>query len=183
MENLFYFCSMRKLFFLIPFFLVSCEKYVTEISDLSLSGRYVVSQVDVINSDGNNQSFIGGQTYVGEYPHPFNNIQVNNFYILFDGSGFNGFFKMVRLQPFSSNLWLYGNDQDLFFSVYGNTSYSYGYLVLTYTPISSTTKKTLTFRIEEDGLEHLKLLSTGINTNGGLGPKSQIRLYLQREHP
>lgn len=174
---------MRKLILIIPFFFLSCEKYVSEISELSLSGRYIVSQIDVINSDGNNETYVGGQIYNGEYPHPFNNIQVNNFYILFDGSGFTGFFKMVRLQPFTSNLWLYGNNKDLFFNVYGNTSYSYGYLVLTYSPIGSNTKKTITFRIEEDGLEHLKLLSTGIYTNGGSGPKSQIRLYLQREHP
>ncbi len=173
---------MKKLLFCLSLItLLSCEKYVTEISDLTLSGRYVVSQVDVINSDGNNRTFIGGEVYSGNYPHPFNNIPINNFYILFDGNGFIGFFKLDRLHPFTADRWTYGNNKDLFFNVYGNNSYSHGYLVLTYKPNGSASNKTITFRIEEDGFESLILLSTGIYKNDGT--KSQIRLYLHREHP
>jgi hypothetical protein len=171
---------MRKtiLLFLV-FVLTSCEKYVTEISDLTLSGRYIVYQVDVIHTNQPSQTFVGGQTYTGNLPHPFNNISINNFYILLDGSGFNGIFKLVRLQ---SNLWLYGNKPDfLFFHVENNNAYNLGNLVLNYKPIGSETFKNLTFKIEEDGFEHLKLLHSGIYDNQG--QKTQIRLYLQREHP
>ena len=172
---------MKKLLFCLSLFtLISCEKYVTEISDLTLSGRYVVSRIDVVNSNGNNQTFEGAQVYSGDYPHPFNNIPVNNFYMLFEGSGFIGFFQLGRLQPFNLNQWLYGNNKNLFFRVYGNNSYNHGYLALEYKPIGSTSNKIITFLIEEDGFEHLKLLSSGIYKNG---IKTQIRLYLQREHP
>ena len=160
--------------------LLSCEQYVTEISDVTLSGRYVVYQVDVIRTNQTSQTFVGG-TYNGNLPHPFNSISINNFYILLDGSGFNGFFKLVRLQPYQSNLWLYGNNSDLFFRVVNNNAYNLGYLVLNYKPIGSETFKNLTFKIEEDGFEHLKLLHSGIYDNQG--QKTQIRLYLQREHP
>jgi hypothetical protein len=44
---------MRKLFLLLVILsLTSCEQYVTEISDLTLSGEYVVTEVQVINSNG-----------------------------------------------------------------------------------------------------------------------------------
>jgi hypothetical protein len=39
----------------------------------------------------------------------------------------------------------------------------------------------MVFRIEEDGLEHLKLLYAGQYNNQA--NKTQIRLYLHREHP
>jgi hypothetical protein len=173
---------MKKLcLLLLILVLTSCEKYVTEISDLTISGRYVVYQVDVIYSDSQSQTFIGGQTYVGQLPHPFDNIQINNFYMLFDGAGFTGFYKLVRLQPFQSNLWLYGNNKDLFYQVSGNNGYNLGNLVLTYKPIGSEIFKTMIFKIEEDGYEHLKLLHSGIYNNQG--NKTQIRLYLHREHP
>lgn len=172
---------MKKLILLLSLFLLGCEKYVTEISDLTLSGRYIVYQVDVIYTDRPSQTFVGGQTYTSTLPHPFNRISVNNFYMLFDGSGFTGIFKLVRLQPFSSNMWQYGNNRDLFFNVYNNNAYNHGYLSLKYIPEGSNTYKNISFKIEEDGYEHLKLLATGVYDNQA--NKTQVRLYLQREHP
>lgn len=173
---------MKKYLLLLLPLLLSCEKYVVEISDLTLSGRYVVSQVDVIYTDRPSITYIGGQTYSNtQLPHPFNNIKVNDFYMLFEGSGFIGWFKLGRLQPYSSNMWSYGNNRELYFDVYGNDAYNHGYLSLKYIPINANTYKNIIFRIEEDGLEHLKLLSTGGYDNQG--NKTQIRLYLHREHP
>ena len=41
---------MKKLFLLLlVFVLTSCEKYVTEISDLTLSGKYVITKMTVIS--------------------------------------------------------------------------------------------------------------------------------------
>ena len=65
--------------------LLSCEQYVTEISDLTLSGEYRVTQVQVINSNGGIiQNYSYGQTYTSNsLPHPFNNIVTNQFRIHF----------------------------------------------------------------------------------------------------
>jgi hypothetical protein len=172
---------MRKLILLLGLILTSCEQYVVEISDITLSGRYVVYQVDVIQKDSASQTFIGGQTYKSNLPHPFNNIKVNDFYMLFEGSGFIGWFKLGRMRPYSSNMWEYGNNRELIFNVYNNNAYNLGTLILTYKPVGSDTNRTMSFKIEEDGYEHLKLLSTGVYNNQA--NKTQIRLYLQREHP
>lgn len=172
---------MKKYIVFILLIFTSCEKYVTNVSDLTLSGRYIVNQIDVIYSDRPSQKFIGGQTYKSDMPQPFDSITVNGFYILLDGSGTIGFFKLVRLQPFSSNKWLYGNNKDLYFNVYGNNAYNLGYLNFRYIPIGSNGYQNVSFKIEEDGFENLKLLTTG--SYGSQDNKTQIRLYLQREHP
>ena len=182
MNKVSYLCEMKKYLLFILLCLTSCEKFVLNNSDITLSGRYVVSQVDIIYTDRPSVTFIGGQTYVNpKLPHPFNNIKVNDFYMLFEGGGFTGWFKLGRIQPYSSNLWSYGNNRELFFDVYGNNSYNHGYLSLKYIPINTNTYQNMIFRIEEDGLEHLKLLNTGVYDNQG--NKTQIRLYLHREHP
>ena len=58
---------MRKLFLLLVVLgCVSCEQYVTEIRDLSLSGKYVVSKLEITNVDQNqtrDSLYLLGTTY------------------------------------------------------------------------------------------------------------------------
>jgi len=55
-----------------------------------LSGKYVVSKLEITNVDQNqtkDEIYLIGDTYVNNnLPHPFNNIKINNFYLHFDYS-------------------------------------------------------------------------------------------------
>ena len=68
------------------FLLLSCEAYVTEKSDLTLSGKYVVSKLEITNVDQNqtiDSLYLLGTTYDNStLPHPLNEISINHFYIL-----------------------------------------------------------------------------------------------------
>jgi len=80
---------MKKLFLLfIVLFFVSCEQYVTEKPTLTLSGKYVVSKLDITNVDQNqtrDSLYLVGTTYNNNLlPKPFDNISINHFYIHLD---------------------------------------------------------------------------------------------------
>ena len=183
---------MRNLYLLLSLLLItSCEKYVTEISDLTLMGLYVVDYVDVIgNNGGTDTSFHSGQVFDNTiFPVPFNKIKTNDFNINFENNGFEGYFMMIwtnKNNPMGKPQWLYDtrmseNPWDGF-SVYGNTSYNLGALVLRYTDTSNV-KRTMTFIIERDGFESLQLLSANSYPYGQFGTSSRFRIYLTRIHP
>ena len=81
---------MKKISWILVFMLFSCQYYVTEVKDVSLSGKYVVSKVEITNVDQNqtkDQLYLLGTTFRSDvWPDPFNNIPINNFYIHFDYS-------------------------------------------------------------------------------------------------
>ena len=82
---------MRKLFLLLVILsLTSCEQYVTEIRDLTLSGKYVVSKLEITNVDQNqtrDSLYLLGTNYVNPLlPKPFDSIRINNFYLHMDYS-------------------------------------------------------------------------------------------------
>jgi hypothetical protein len=152
---------MKNLYLLLILFLfTSCEKFVLETSDVTLMGLYVVDYVDVIgNNGGTDTSFHSGQVFDNTiFPVPFNKIKTNDFNINFENNGFEGYFMMIwtnkKTNPMGKPQWLYDtrmskNPWDGF-SIYGNTSYNLGALVLKYTDTSNV-KRTMTFIIERDG--------------------------------
>jgi hypothetical protein len=183
---------MRKLFLLLVVLVcVSCEHYVTEIRDLTLSGLYVVSEVEVVSTDpqySTNTSYRGGQVFQdNDLPVPFNYIKTNDFNINFENNGFNGDFGLIwtnKNQPSSIPIWLYDTrytDLDGF-RVFNNNAYNLGYIILQYrTPNNQPI--TMTFQIEKDGFESLQLLSSGTYPIGQYGESKKLRLYLTRIHP
>lgn len=182
---------MRKLFLLLVVLIfASCEQYVTEISDLTLSGLYVVSEVEVVSTDpqySTNSSYRGGQIFQdNDLPVPFNNIKTNDFNINFENNGFNGDFGLVwtnKTQPSSIPIWLYDTRYNSDgFRVTNNNAYNLGYIVLQYRTLSNQ-PITMTFQIEKDGFESLQLLSSGIYPIGQYGENKKLRLYLTRIHP
>jgi hypothetical protein len=78
--------------------------------------------------------------------------------------------------------WLYDtrNSKYSYFEIRNNTSYNYGYLYLHYNQPGNDSVITMIFRIEEDGYEHLKLISMPY---GPSFESRQIRLYLTRIEP
>jgi hypothetical protein len=164
--------------------LSGCERYVVEISDVTLSGMYVVDWVTVVEDKGNDtvSFYENGEVFTDSNLYePFDTIKTNDFNINFESSSFLGEFEMIWLdKPNTPINWKYDSRKSnySYFEITNNTSYSYGYLRLNYGQHGNNSIKTMVFKIEEDGFEHLKLLSTPY------GPYNrQIRLYLTRVGP
>jgi hypothetical protein len=166
--------------------ITGCEKYVTEISNVTLSGLYVVDWVCVVGDEGNDtiSFYENGQTFTDTNLHaPFDVIETNDFNINFESSSFVGDFEMIWLdKPNKPINWKYDtrSTNDEYFRITNNTSYGYGYLRLHYSQPNSNSVITMIFEIEEDGLEHLTLLSSPY---GPSFDSRQIRLHLKRIYP
>ena len=182
MKKFFYLYSMKNFVFVLLIFLSSCEKYIVNHTTLSLSGKYVVSKMEV-NYDGPNSPpdslYTIGSTYINKYaPSPFDSIRVNGFKMYFSYSEV----KMNLLEPVR-DIWQYGQKPNtIFYTVLNNTGYNLGYLQFDYVT-SSNFKQRVTFHIEHDGAESLQLRTVGEWPNGKFGPKVTLTLFLTRIAP
>ena len=161
--------------------LSGCERYVVEISDVTLSGMYVVDWVTVVG-DNSTDTIQNGEVFTdSDLYEPFDTIKTNDFNINFESSSFSGEFEMIWLdKPNTPINWKYDSRKSnySYFEITNNTSYSYVYLRLHYGQPDNNSITTMVFKIEEDGYEHLKLLSSPYGLNN-----RQIRLYLTRIGP
>jgi hypothetical protein len=158
--------------------------YVTEIKDVTLSGKYVVSKLEVTNVDQSqpkSKLYLVGDTYVNNnLGHPFNRIPINNFYIHFDYSTIR--MDWIRTES-GRDIWGYGmSPNEIFYKNFGGTPFHSGYIQFDYmskngSPIS------FKFIIEDDGLETLQLKSSGAWFDGQAGGKEVITLVLTRVGP
>jgi hypothetical protein len=175
---------MKKIILIILLFLTSCQFYVTEIKDVTLSGKYVVSKLEITSVDQSIpriEKFFIGQTYVNNsLGHPFNKIQINNFYIHFDYSTI----RMGEIQVEDGrDIWDYGmSPKEIFYRVFGTTPFHSGYLEFDYLSKDGS-RRSMKFIIEDDGLETLQLRSTGIWPNNQFGEKQTMTLFLTRVGP
>ena len=177
---------MGKLYLiLVLFLLTSCEKFVVETSDVTLSGKYVVSKLDITNVDRNptrDSLYTVGDTYVNNLiPDPLDSIVVNRFYIHFDYSTVR--MNELGVSPTGRDLWEYGSSpNEIFYRILSNNSYNSGFLQFDYVTIDGSAR-TLTFLIEDDGFESLQLKSSGAWFKGKFGEKQVMTLYLTRVGP
>jgi len=167
------------------FLLLSCEAYVTERSDVTLSGKYVVSKLQITNVDQNqtpDSLYLLGTTYVNEVmPKPFDVIPINNFYIHMDYSSIR--IKLVGVTPYGQDIWGYGTSpNEIFYRILNNNAYDLGYLQFDYITEDGSSRR-ITFHIEHDGYESLQLKSSGGWFNGKYGEKQVMTLYLTRVGP
>lgn len=165
--------------------LTSCEKFVVETSDVTLSGKYVVSKLDITNVDQNqtrDSLYTVGDTYVNNLiPDPLDSIVVNRFYIHFDYSTVR--MNELGVSPTGRDLWEYGSSpNEIFYRILSNNSYNSGFLQFDYVTIDGSAR-TLTFLIEDDGFESLQLKSSGAWFKGKFGEKQVMTLYLTRVGP
>lgn len=165
--------------------LISCERYITGLPTLSLSGKYVVSKVDITNVDQKetrDSLYLNGSKYINnQLPKPFDSIVINRFYIHLDYSTI----KMVNLgvTPDGRDIWKYGNSpNEIFYNTFGGTGYYNGYLQFNYTTDDGSSRL-ITFLIEDDGAESLQLKSSGAWFNGKFGQKQVMTLSLIRVGP
>ena len=115
---------MKKFILIILLFLTSCQFYITEIKDVTLSGKYVVSKLEITNVDQNqtkDEIYLIGDTYVNNnLPHPFNNIKINNFYLHFDYSTVRMDLRGVAKS--GEDIWGYGvSPYEIFYKTFDKT--------------------------------------------------------------
>lgn len=166
--------------------ITGCEIYYVNHRDLTLSGKYVVSALDITYVDQSidkDTLYRVGSTYLakGNQPQPFDSIVINRFYLHFDYSTVR--MNILRTDPTGRDIWEYGNTpNEIFYQVWGNNAFSYGYLRFSYFTRSGE-YRTVLFLIEEDGFESLQLRSSGTWVNGKEGQKEIMTLYLTRVGP
>jgi hypothetical protein len=186
---------MKKLILILSvcYLLFSCEAYVTEKKNVTLSGKYVVSKLDITKVDQNetrDSLYLVGTTYNNSaLPKPFNVISINHFYIHMDYSSIR--MNLIGVTQ-GRDIWQYGsspphttipqNNNDIFYSVFGGTPYHSGYLQYNYTTIDGE-NRLITFLIEDDGIESLQLKSSGGWFNGKYGEKQVMTMFLTRVGP
>ena len=177
---------MRKVFLLLIVLLfTSCEQYITEIRDLTVSGKYVVSKLEITNVDQNHTRdslYLLGTTYTNTLlPKPFDSVSINNFYIHMDYSTIR--MKLLGVTPSGQDIWRYGSGSTpIFYRTFGRTAYNYGYIQFDYVTEDGSSR-TITFQIEDDGYETLQLKSSGAWFNGKYGQKQVMTMSLTRVGP
>ena len=178
---------MKKLVLLLSFcfLLLSCEAYVTERSDVTLSGKYVVSKLEITNVDQNqtrDSLYLLGTTYDNPVsPKPFDSIPINHFYIHMDYASIR--MKLLGVTQWGQDVWGYGNSpNEIFYRVFNNNSYDSGYLQFDYITEDGSSRR-ITFHIENDGYESLQLKSSGGWFNGKYGEKQVMTMSLTRVGP
>lgn len=178
---------MKKVLFLLltTIILSSCEKYVMNRSDITLSGKYVISKIDITSVKQNEYKdslYLLGTTYINPLmPDPFDSIRINRFYIHMDYSTIK--MNILGVSAAGRDIWEYGTSpNEIFYTILNNNSYSNGYLQFHYQAKGGSVK-TMTFLIEDDGLESLQLKSSGAWFKGELGEKQVMTLFLTRVGP
>jgi len=173
---------------IIPIFILlffgSCERYALPISDLTLSGKYKLTLLDVTSVDQNitpDSLYRTGSVYINRnLPKPFDSLVINRFYIHLDYSTLR--MNLLGVTPFGSDVWEFGNSPNfIYYRVLNNNTYNHGYLQFDYE--NQTGSKTLTFHIEEDGIESLQLQSTGSWARGKFGEKQVLTFVWTRVGP
>ena len=176
---------MKRIILLTLLLFTSCQLYVTEVKDVTLSGKYVVSKLEITNVDQNqtkDQRYLLGTTFRSDdWPEPFNYIPINNFYIHFDYSTIRMGFRGVTNS--GEDIWAYGTHPNyIYYDVFGGTPFYSGNLQFDYLKKNGGQQR-MTFMIEDDGLETLQLKSSGVWPSGKMGQKQVMTLYLTRVGP
>lgn len=176
---------MKKITLITLLLFTSCQLYVTEKKDVTLSGKYVVSKLEITNVDQNqtrDSLYLVGSVYRNpQLPDPFNNISINNFYIHFDYSTVR--MKLVGVYPSGQDMWFYGSGPNyIFYKNFGVTPFHSGYIQYHY-KTKDGSGISMTFMIEDDGLETLQLKSSGAWFDGELGQKQVMTISLTRVGP
>ena len=168
----------------------SCEKYTTNISDLTLSGKYVVSKLQVIqtsNPTSRDTTYLGNQIFVNNsLPDPFDSIRVNNFYIHFTYT--NVMIDWLGNDRFSGyEIWKYGQDRSepIFYERISWTynAYELGKIRFRYIPTNKGVSFPVILQIDSDQAESLQISGFEFAPNGPNGTRYRLILSLTRVGP
>ena len=181
---------MKPLLLLFTIFLLGCEKYVTEISELTLSGKYKVSKLQVIqtaNPTERDTTYLSNQLFTeSSLPDPFDSIRINDFYIHFTYSN-----VMIGWLGNNSNtgreIWKYGQKSDelIFYHRVPWTfdAYSFGKIKFYYKPTNKGVVFPITLQVDSDMFETLQLSGLEFTPSGPNGPRYRLVFTLTRVGP
>ena len=183
---------MRKfiLFTFILWCFSSCEKYTTNISDLTLSGKYVVSKMSIISTS---HAITKDSTYLSNtifrdstLPHPFNYIKINDFYMHFDYASVRMNWIKRTTTGSLRDMWEYGQaPNEIFYNriPYSYNAYDLGTIQFDYVPINQKSYRRITLHVDSDLPESLQLSGLDFAPYGKNGPRYKIIFSLTRVGP
>jgi hypothetical protein len=183
---------MKKLipFLIITLLFISCEKYTTNVSDLTLSGKYVVSKMTIITTS---HAVMIDSTYLSNsvfrdstLPNPFNYIKVNDFYVHFDYASIRMNWIKRTTTGSLRDMWEYGESpNEIFYNrlPYSYNAYDFGTIQFDYKPTNERSYRRITLHIDSDLPESLQLSGLDFAPYGKNGPEYKIIFSLTRTGP
>jgi len=183
---------MKKLLFCLSLItLLSCEKYVTEISTITLSGKYKLQRLSIIQIENPTnyptdsiQDYGVGRMIVNRFlPDPFDTLKIGEFTMYFNYSTLR-----MNLLPNRSrddeDIWEYGmppNDDIFYHRVpYSFDAYTYGKITFLYKPKDENSIRKVVLSIDSDLTESLQLSGLDYSPLGRHGPKYRYIFHLKR---
>ena len=176
---------MKKLLFcLLLFTLVSCEKYVTETSTITLSGKYILQKLSIIqieNPTDSIRNYVVGDMVINRFlPDPFDTLKVGAFTMDFNYSTL----RMNYLRRANeSDLWEYGMSPNEIFWLRVPLSfdaYTFGKISFEYKPKDEGSYRKIILSIDSDLTESLQLSGLDFSPYGKNGPKYRYIFHLKR---
>ena len=176
---------MKKLsFFLILFMLTSCEKYVTDTSTISLSGKYLLQKLSIVqieNPTDSIKNFVVGDMVINRFlPDPFDTLKVGAFYLDFNYSDLRmNFLRRTN----ERDVWEYGMSPDFIFYhrvPLSFDAYTFGKITFVYLPKNEKSYRKIVLSIDSDLAESLQLSGLDFSPHGRNGPKYRYVFHLKR---
>jgi hypothetical protein len=176
---------MKKLLFCLSLItLLSCEKYVTETSTITLSGKYLLQKLSVVqieNPTDSIRNFVVGDMVINRFlPDPFDTIKVGAFYIDFNYSDLRmNFLRRTN----ERDVWEYGMSPDFIFYhrvPLSFDAYTFGKITFVYIPKDEKSYRKIILSIDSDLAESLQLSGLDFSPYGKNGPKYRYVFHLKR---
>jgi hypothetical protein len=176
---------MKKLsFFLILFMLTSCEKYVTDTSTITLSGKYLLQKLSIVqieNPTDSIKNFVVGDMVINRFlPDPFDTLRVGAFYLDFNYSDLRmNFLRRTN----ERDVWEYGMSPDFIFYhrvPLSFDAYTFGKITFVYLPKDEKSYRKIVLSIDSDLAESLQLSGLDFSPHGRNGPKYRYVFHLKR---
>jgi hypothetical protein len=176
---------MKKLsFFLILFMLTSCEKYVTDTSTITLSGKYLLQKLSIVqieNPTDSIKNFVVGDMVINRFlPDPFDTLKVGAFYLDFNYSDLRmNFLRRTN----ERDVWEYGMSPDFIFYhrvPLSFDAYTFGKITFVYLPKNEKSYRKIVLSIDSDLAESLQLSGLDFSPHGRNGPKYRYVFHLKR---
>ncbi len=176
---------MKKLsFFLILFMLTSCEKYVTDTSTITLSGKYLLQKLSIVqieNPTDSIKNFVVGDMVINRFlPDPFDTLRVGAFYLDFNYSDLRmNFLRRTN----ERDVWEYGMSPDFIFYhrvPLSFDAYTFGKITFVYLPKDEKSYRKIILSIDSDLAESLQLSGLDFSPHGRNGPKYRYVFHLKR---
>lgn len=176
---------MKKLLFCLSLItLLSCEKYVTETSTITLSGKYLLQKLSVVqieNPTDSIRNFVVGDMVINRFlPDPFDTLKVGAFYMDFNYSDL----RMNYLRRTNErDVWEYGMSPDFIFYhriPLSFDAYTFGKITFVYIPKDEKSYRKIILSIDSDLAESLQLSGLDFSPYGKNGPKYRYVFHLKR---